>query len=92
MRTFRLVLIATLLAAGPPAMAGDLAPGGTLRAVYLGTNPAYKDYPDITLRELLCIVPLVVLAVVLGVVPSAVLYWMEPHVTGLIDSLVMLTR
>ena len=30
----------------------------TLQRVYLGTNPAYKDFPDINLRELLCIVPL----------------------------------
>ncbi len=42
----------------------------TLQRVYLGTNEAYKDYPDITFRELLCIVPLLVLAVVLGIVPS----------------------
>ena len=35
----------------------------TIQRVYMGTNPAYKDYPDINLRELLCIVPLVVLAV-----------------------------
>ena len=33
-----------------------------------------------------------VLAVVLGIVPSLVFYWMEPHVTGLIDSLVMIGR
>ena len=39
MRTFRLVMMA-LLAGAPSAMAGDVAPGGTLRAVYLGTNPA----------------------------------------------------
>jgi polar amino acid transport system substrate-binding protein len=39
MRTFRLAIMA-LLACGPSAMAGDVAPGGTLRAVYLGTNPA----------------------------------------------------
>ncbi len=64
----------------------------TLQRVYLGTNDAYKDYPDITFRELLCIVPLLVLAVLLGIVPSLVLSWMEPHVTGLIDSLVMVTR
>jgi NADH-quinone oxidoreductase subunit M len=64
----------------------------TLQRVYLGTNEAYKDYPDITFRELLCIVPLLVLAVVLGIVPSLVFSWMEPHVTGLIDSLVMITR
>jgi NADH-quinone oxidoreductase subunit M len=64
----------------------------TLQRVYLGTNDAYKDYPDITFRELLCIVPLLVLAVVLGIMPSLVFYWMEPHVTGLIDSLVSVTR
>ena len=40
MRTLRPVLIATLLACGPSAMAGDVAPGSTLRAAYLGTNPA----------------------------------------------------
>jgi len=40
MRTSRLVVIAALLAYGTSAMAGDIAPGGTLRAIYLGTNPA----------------------------------------------------
>src|SRR5438093_12069542 len=40
MRTFRLVMIAAVLACGTSAMAGDIAPGGTLRAAYLGTNPA----------------------------------------------------
>jgi NADH-quinone oxidoreductase subunit M len=65
----------------------------TLQRVYLGTNPAYKDYPDITLRELVCIVPLVVMAVLLGVLPSLmILNWMEPHVTGLVDSLAQLGR
>ena len=39
MRTFGLVIMA-LLACGPSALAGDVAPSGTLRAVYLGTNPA----------------------------------------------------
>ncbi len=59
----------------------------TLQRVYLGTNAAYKDYKDITVRELLCIIPLVVLAVILGILPMLVLQWMEPHVTGLVDSL-----
>src|SRR5919108_1344197 len=40
MRRFRLVMIAAAVAGGPAAMAGDFAPGGTLRAAYLGTNPA----------------------------------------------------
>ncbi len=65
----------------------------TLQRVFLGTNPAYKDYKDITTRELLCIIPLVVLAVALGVLPQQlILNWMEPHVTGLVDSLVQITR
>jgi NADH-quinone oxidoreductase subunit M len=62
----------------------------TLQRVYFGTNPAYKDYPDMSLREILCAVPLVVLAVLLGIFPQMVLFWVEPHLTGLIDSLVAL--
>ncbi len=50
----------------------------------LGTNPAYKDYPDINFRELLCIVPLVVLAVRAGraAVAAAELDGAERHRTG----------
>ncbi|MBI2808225.1 MAG: NADH-quinone oxidoreductase subunit M [Planctomycetes bacterium] len=62
----------------------------TLQRVYLGTNPAYKDYKDITPRELVCIIPLAILAIVLGILPVLILQWMEPHVTGLVDSLVQL--
>src|SRR5260370_15252877 len=40
MRTFRLVMIAAGVACGPSARAGDMAPGGTLRAAYLGTTRA----------------------------------------------------
>jgi NADH-quinone oxidoreductase subunit M len=64
----------------------------TLQRVYLGTNPNYKDLPDIDFRELLCIAPLVVLAVILGMFPSWVLNWMEPHVTGLVDSFRQMTN
>jgi NADH-quinone oxidoreductase subunit M len=64
----------------------------TLQRVYLGTNPNYKDLPDIDLRELLCIAPLLVLAVLLGIFPSWLLNWMEPHVTGLVDSFVQMSR
>jgi NADH-quinone oxidoreductase subunit M len=59
----------------------------TLQRVYLGQNPAYKHYPDITLREVLCVAPLVVLAVLLGVLPNLLLSWMEPSLTGLVLSL-----
>jgi NADH-quinone oxidoreductase subunit M len=59
----------------------------TLQRVFLGTNPAYKNYPDITVRELTVAVPLVVLSVLLGVLPALVLSWMEPSVTNLVDTL-----
>jgi NADH-quinone oxidoreductase subunit M len=62
----------------------------TIQRVYLGQNPAYKDFPDINLRELLCIVPLVVLSVLLGVAPNLLLSWMEPSVTGLVKDLAQL--
>jgi NADH-quinone oxidoreductase subunit M len=61
----------------------------TIQRVYLGQNPAYKNFLDINFRELVCIVPLVVLCVLLGAFPSLLLNWMEPNVTGLINSLVM---
>ncbi len=56
----------------------------TIQRVYFGVNPAYKDYPDMSLREVLCIAPLVVFSVLLGVFPSLLLSWMSPSVTGLI--------
>ncbi|HEV2947674.1 MAG TPA: NADH-quinone oxidoreductase subunit M [Gemmataceae bacterium] len=62
----------------------------TLQRVYLGQNPAYKDLPDITFRELLCIVPLVVLAVALGVMPTLLMSWTETSLTGLVDTLARL--
>lgn len=59
----------------------------TLQRVYLGVNPAYKDYIDITPRELACIVPLVVFSVLLGVAPALLLNWMTPSVSGLVKAL-----
>jgi NADH-quinone oxidoreductase subunit M len=64
----------------------------TLQRVYFGTNPVYKDYPDMDARETITIVPLVVLAILLGILPMLLLGWMEPHVTGLVDSLAQLGR
>jgi NADH-quinone oxidoreductase subunit M len=64
----------------------------TLQRVYLGVNPAYKDYPDINLRELLTIIPLVVLSVLLGVLPFLLLNMMEPHVSDLVNTLAQLWR
>jgi NADH-quinone oxidoreductase subunit M len=59
----------------------------TLQRVFMGHNPTYKNYPDITVGELACIVPLVVLSVLLGVAPFLLLSWMEPSVTNLVDTL-----
>jgi NADH-quinone oxidoreductase subunit M len=60
----------------------------TLQRVYLGTNPAYKDYPDVSLREIVIAIPLVVLSVALGILPQQLLLsWMEPTVTGLVKTL-----
>jgi NADH:ubiquinone oxidoreductase subunit 4 (subunit M) len=59
----------------------------TIQRVFMGTNPVYKNYKDIDLRELACAVPLVVLAVLFGVAPGLILAWMSPSITGLIDSL-----
>src|SRR5260370_1320387 len=63
----------------------------TLQRVFLGANPAYKAFPDISLRELSCAVPLVIFAVLLGVVPAIVFSWMEPSVSGLVQQLFQLT-
>jgi NADH-quinone oxidoreductase subunit M len=60
----------------------------TIQRVFMGQNPAYKNYADITVRELACIIPLVVLAILLGVLPGFfLLNWMEPSVTHLVDTL-----
>ncbi len=61
----------------------------TLQRVFMGTNPQYRNYSDMTVREIVCAVPLVVLCVLLGVLPSLLLTWMEPSVTGLVDTLAM---
>jgi NADH-quinone oxidoreductase subunit M len=63
----------------------------TLQRVFMGQNPLYKNYPDINPRELVCILPLVALAILLGVLPSYLLLnWMEPSVTHLVDTLAAL--
>jgi NADH-quinone oxidoreductase subunit M len=63
----------------------------TIQRVFLGTNPAYKDYPDINLRELACATPLVAFAVLFGILPALLFSWMEPSVTGLVETLARVT-
>jgi NADH:ubiquinone oxidoreductase subunit 4 (subunit M) len=43
--------------------------------------------PEITTRELVCAIPLIVLAVVLGVYPDSLFSLMEPTVTKLVNAL-----
>jgi NADH-quinone oxidoreductase subunit M len=63
----------------------------TIQRVFMGVNPAYKKERDMDLRELACALPLVILCVALGVLPwHLLLIWMEPSVTGLVDSLATL--
>ncbi len=57
----------------------------TIQRVYFGVNPAYKNYKDMDLREVACAVPLVILAVLLGVFPQLILSWMEPSVSHFIE-------
>jgi NADH-quinone oxidoreductase subunit M len=64
----------------------------TLQRVFFGQNPAYKDYVDMDLREILCITPLVVLSVLLGVLPQLLLSWTEGSLSGLAEALAQLTR
>jgi NADH-quinone oxidoreductase subunit M len=60
----------------------------TLQRVFMGENPQYRNYSDISVREIVCITPLVVLSVALGVLPGYLLLnWMEPSLTGLVDTL-----
>ncbi len=64
----------------------------TIQRVYLGVNPAYKNYQDMDLREVACAVPLAVLAIVLGVAPQWVLSWMEPSVSHFIEQVAQVQR
>jgi NADH-quinone oxidoreductase subunit M len=49
----------------------------------------YKNYKDMTVAEVACAVPLLVLSVALGILPQLLLLsWMEPSVTQLVDTLV----
>jgi NADH-quinone oxidoreductase subunit M len=59
----------------------------TVQRVFLGENKAYHGLPEINARELACIVPLVILAVLLGVYPRIILDWMAPSVEGLVKDL-----
>jgi NADH-quinone oxidoreductase subunit M len=62
----------------------------TWQRVFLGVNPATKDYPELTVREFVVLVPFVLLSIALGVAPTLVYQWLEPSVQGWVDVLVRL--
>jgi NADH-quinone oxidoreductase subunit M len=94
-------LLAILAAAGVILTAGYIL--WTLQRVFLGTpretahGHGHGDshhaaghgtgLPEITTRELVCAIPLIVLAVVLGVYPDSLFSLMEPTVTKLVNAL-----
>lgn len=59
----------------------------TIQRVYLGSNPAYEGTPDMNFREVITAIPLLVLAILLGVYPNTVLSWMGPDVEILVNQL-----
>jgi NADH-quinone oxidoreductase subunit M len=63
----------------------------TWQRVYLGTNEATQGYPDLSPREAACLLPFVVLAILLGVLPQTlVLNWLDPAVGGWVANLAVL--
>lgn len=61
----------------------------TIQRVFMGTNAAYKNYKDVRWDELAVAVPIITLAILLGVLPQyCLINWMEPSVTHLVDTLV----
>ncbi len=85
-------VFAAVAAAGVILTAGYIL--WTLQRVFLGTSEVLEaqlhrgqTLPDMTLREVVCAVPLVVFAVLLGVYPRTIFSFMEPSVTQLVQAL-----
>jgi len=59
-----------------------------MQRVFLGKlNPKYKDYTDMSPREVFCQAPFLALCVALGVFPFFLLNWMEPSIRRLVQTL-----
>jgi len=57
----------------------------TLQRVFLGPlNPKYKDFPDVTGREIFTMAPLAILGILLGVLPFLLLDWIGPTMDSLL--------
>jgi NADH-quinone oxidoreductase subunit M len=58
----------------------------TLQRVFLGpVNEKYRTMPDVTGREVFCLVPFGALCVILGVAPMLLLNWMNSSTIGLLE-------
>ena len=54
--------------------------------VFLGKlNEKYKDLTDISLRELVCVVPIAILVLLLGVYPAPLIEMIQPTLSNLIE-------
>jgi NADH-quinone oxidoreductase subunit M len=59
----------------------------TIQRVWLGRNEHWKGLPDMDGRELLIAAPLVVLTVLMGVFPQAILSWVSPSVERVVSDM-----
>jgi NADH-quinone oxidoreductase subunit M len=63
----------------------------TWQRVFLGTNPATQGYPDLSPREAACLLPFVVLAFFLGILPQTLIFnWVDPSITGWVANMSVL--
>ncbi len=61
-----------------------------MQRVFLGTlNEKYKDYADMTPREIFCMAPFLILCIVLGIFPHFLLDWLDLGVKTLVGALDM---
>ncbi len=59
----------------------------TIQRVWLGRNEHWKGLPDLNSRELFIAAPLVVLTVLMGVFPQAILAWVSPSVEQVVQDI-----
>ncbi|MFO1462728.1 MAG: NADH-quinone oxidoreductase subunit M [bacterium] len=61
----------------------------TLQRVFLGPlNEKYKGYPDINAREVLCLLPLAIIVLAMGVYPKPLINMMSVSLKGINETLV----
>lgn len=55
------------------------------RVFFMETNPKVKDFPDINMREVITLIPLIILVIWIGVYPNTFLSFMDASVQNLLD-------